>query len=60
MLFVSGVSLRIVSADSDDLTSGVMAVALEWDYYDPSYVQQNSVPVQKPGRPSIHSKQYWL
>uniref|UniRef100_A0A8C5AVW8 Protein huluwa-like n=1 Tax=Gadus morhua TaxID=8049 RepID=A0A8C5AVW8_GADMO len=56
----AGVSLRIVSADSDDLTNGVMAVALEWDYYDPCYVQQNGVPVQKPGRPSIHSKQYWV
>ncbi|CAL8318272.1 unnamed protein product [Lota lota] len=56
----AGVSLRIVSADSDDLTNGVVAAALEWDYYDPCYVQQNSVPIHKPSRPSIHSKQYWV
>ncbi|CAL8278473.1 unnamed protein product [Merluccius merluccius] len=56
----AGVSLRIVSADSDGLANGAVAVALEWDYYDPCYIQQNSAPVHKASRPCIHAKQYWV
>uniref|UniRef100_A0A3B4WRJ3 Huluwa n=1 Tax=Seriola lalandi dorsalis TaxID=1841481 RepID=A0A3B4WRJ3_SERLL len=53
----SAVSLRILSADSDGLSNGVLASALEWDYYDPCYVKQNNVPKHKHHRPAIHTKQ---
>uniref|UniRef100_A0A8D3A7U2 Huluwa n=1 Tax=Scophthalmus maximus TaxID=52904 RepID=A0A8D3A7U2_SCOMX len=56
----AGVSLRILSADSDGLSNGVLASALEWDYYDPCYVRQNNVPRHKHPRPAIHTKQYWV
>uniref|UniRef100_A0A3B3ZLY9 Protein huluwa-like n=1 Tax=Periophthalmus magnuspinnatus TaxID=409849 RepID=A0A3B3ZLY9_9GOBI len=56
----SAVSLRILSADSDGLSNGVLTSALEWDYYDPCYVKQNNVPKQKHHRPVLHTKQYWV
>uniref|UniRef100_A0A3P8UIH8 Huluwa n=1 Tax=Cynoglossus semilaevis TaxID=244447 RepID=A0A3P8UIH8_CYNSE len=56
----SAVSLRILSADSDGLSNGVLASALEWDYYDPCYVKQNHVPKHKHHRPVMHTKQYWV
>ncbi|XP_072309852.1 protein huluwa isoform X2 [Eucyclogobius newberryi] len=56
----AGVSLRILSADSDGLSNGMLASALEWDYYDPCYVKQNNVPKQKHHRPVMHTKQYWV
>ncbi|XP_073334611.1 protein huluwa isoform X2 [Pagrus major] len=56
----AGVSLRILSADSDSLSNGVVASALEWDYYDPCYVKQNNVPKHKHHRPAVHTKQYWV
>lgn len=56
----AGVSLRILSADSDGLSNGVLASALEWDYYDPCYVKQNNVPKHKHHRPLMHTKQYWV
>ncbi|XP_077398803.1 protein huluwa [Vanacampus margaritifer] len=56
----AGVSLRILSADSDGLTNGVLGSALEWDYYDPCYVKQNHVPKHKHLWPAMHSKQYWV
>uniref|UniRef100_A0A3Q1IEZ8 Protein huluwa-like n=1 Tax=Anabas testudineus TaxID=64144 RepID=A0A3Q1IEZ8_ANATE len=56
----AGVSLRILSADSDSLSNGVLASALEWDYYDPCYVKQNKVPKHKHHRPAVHTKQYWV
>ncbi|XP_071760743.2 protein huluwa [Centroberyx gerrardi] len=56
----AGVSLRILSADSDGLSNGVLASALEWDYYDPCYVRQNNLPKHKHLRPAIHTKQYWV
>ncbi|KAM3842463.1 protein huluwa [Diretmus argenteus] len=55
----AGVSLRILSADSDGLSTGVLASALEWDYYDPCYVRQNNIPKHKHHRP-VHTKQYWV
>ncbi|XP_030290984.1 protein huluwa [Sparus aurata] len=56
----AGVSLRILSADSDGLSNGVLSSALEWDYYDPCYVKQNNVPKHKHHRPAVHTKQYWV
>ncbi|XP_056146385.1 protein huluwa [Lampris incognitus] len=56
----AGVSLRILSADSDGLSNGVFASALEWDYYDPCYVQQNNLPRHGLHRPAVHVKQYWV
>ncbi|XP_019937164.1 protein huluwa isoform X2 [Paralichthys olivaceus] len=56
----AGVSLRILSADSDGLSNGVLTSALEWDYYDPCYVKQNNVPKHKHHRPAVHTKQYWV
>lgn len=56
----SGVSLRILSADSDGLSNGVLSSALEWDYYDPCYVKQNQVPKHKHPRTAVHNKQYWV
>ncbi|XP_029025846.1 protein huluwa [Betta splendens] len=56
----AGVSLRILSADSDSLSNGALASALEWDYYDPCYVKQNKVPKHKHHRPAVHIKQYWV
>ncbi|XP_024155123.1 protein huluwa isoform X1 [Oryzias melastigma] len=56
----AGVSLRILSADSDGLSNGVLASALEWDYYDPCYVKQNNIPKHKHPIPAIHTRQYWV
>ncbi|XP_056287933.1 protein huluwa [Pseudoliparis swirei] len=56
----AGVSLRILSADSDGLSNGVLASILEWDYYDPCYVKQNNLPKHKHHRPAVHTKQYWV
>ncbi|KAM3600201.1 uncharacterized protein V6R79_019412 [Siganus canaliculatus] len=56
----AGVSLRILSADSDGFSNGVLTSALEWDYYDPCYVKQNNVPKHKHHRPAVHTKQYWV
>ncbi|XP_034048881.1 protein huluwa [Thalassophryne amazonica] len=56
----AGVSLRILSADSDGLSNGILASALEWDYYDPCYVKQNHVQKQNYTRPAMHTKQYWV
>ncbi|TDH02179.1 hypothetical protein EPR50_G00170460 [Perca flavescens] len=56
----AGVSLRILSGDSDSLSNGVLASALEWDYYDPCYVKQNNVNKHKHHRPAVHTKQYWV
>lgn len=55
-----GVSLRILSADSDGLSNGLLSSALEWDYYDPCYVRQNNIPKHNHHRPVIHTKQYWV
>ncbi|XP_068429416.1 protein huluwa [Clinocottus analis] len=55
----AGVSLRILSEDSDGLSS-VLASVLEWDYYDPCYVKQNNLPKLKQHRPAVHTKQYWV
>ncbi|XP_030006122.1 protein huluwa [Sphaeramia orbicularis] len=56
----AGVSLRILSADSDGLSNGVLSSVLEWDYYDPCYVKQNNVPKYIHHRPAMHMKQYWV
>uniref|UniRef100_A0A3B5MAI8 Uncharacterized protein n=1 Tax=Xiphophorus couchianus TaxID=32473 RepID=A0A3B5MAI8_9TELE len=56
----SAVSLRILSADSDGLSNGLLSSALEWDYYDPCYVRQNNIPKHNHHRPVIHTKQYWV
>ncbi|XP_033981864.1 protein huluwa isoform X2 [Trematomus bernacchii] len=56
----AGVSLRILSADSDGLSNGILSSALEWDYYDPCYVKQNNVHKHKHHRPAVHTKQYWV
>ncbi|XP_056874728.1 protein huluwa isoform X3 [Takifugu flavidus] len=55
-----GVSLRILSADSDGLSNGVLSSAMEWDYYDPCYVKQNHVPKHEHRRSAAHAKQYWV
>ncbi|XP_024859897.1 protein huluwa isoform X2 [Kryptolebias marmoratus] len=56
----AGVSLRILSADSDGLSNGVLSSAMEWDYYDPCYVKQNNIPKHNHHRPVMHIKQYWV
>ncbi|KAK1884516.1 Protein huluwa [Dissostichus eleginoides] len=56
----AGVSLRILSADSDGLSNGILSSVLEWDYYDPCYVKQNNVHKHKHHRPAVHTKQYWV
>ncbi|KAK7131568.1 hypothetical protein R3I94_016632 [Phoxinus phoxinus] len=56
----AGVSLRILSMDSDGFPGSVWASALEWDYYDPSYVTQNHIPKHRPHAPPITTKQYWV
>ncbi|TSK72015.1 hypothetical protein Baya_2999 [Bagarius yarrelli] len=57
----AGVSLRILSADSDGFPGATWASGLEWDYYDPSYVTQNHVPKHRHHHaPPITSKQYWV
>uniref|UniRef100_A0A3Q2G7E1 Huluwa n=1 Tax=Cyprinodon variegatus TaxID=28743 RepID=A0A3Q2G7E1_CYPVA len=56
----SAVSLRILSADSDGLSNGLLSSALEWDYYDPCYVRQNNIPKHNNHRPVMHTKQYWV
>ncbi|XP_016306710.1 uncharacterized protein LOC107661578 isoform X1 [Sinocyclocheilus anshuiensis] len=56
----AGVSLRILSMDSDGFPGSAWASVLEWDYYDPSYVTQNHVPKHRPHAPPITTKQYWV
>uniref|UniRef100_A0A3B4E6W6 Protein huluwa-like n=1 Tax=Pygocentrus nattereri TaxID=42514 RepID=A0A3B4E6W6_PYGNA len=56
----AGVSLRILSADSDGFPGATWASGLEWDYYDPSYVTQNHVPKHRHHAPPITIKQYWV
>ncbi|XP_012723395.2 protein huluwa isoform X1 [Fundulus heteroclitus] len=56
----AGVSLRILSGDSDGLSNGLLSSALEWDYYDPCYVRQNNIPKHNRHRPLMHAKQYWV
>ncbi|XP_076835703.1 protein huluwa isoform X2 [Brachyhypopomus gauderio] len=56
----AGVSLRILSADSDGFPGATWTSALEWDYYDPSYVTQNHLPKPRHHVPSITTKQYWV
>uniref|UniRef100_A0A8C2D0T6 Huluwa n=1 Tax=Cyprinus carpio TaxID=7962 RepID=A0A8C2D0T6_CYPCA len=56
----AGVSLRILSMDSDGFPGSAWASALEWDYYDPSYVTQNHIPKHRPHAPPITTKQYWV
>ncbi|KAK3524585.1 hypothetical protein QTP70_029897 [Hemibagrus guttatus] len=56
----AGVSLRILSADSDGFPGATWASGLEWDYYDPSYVTQNHVPKHRHHAPPITAKQYWV
>ncbi|XP_062868004.1 protein huluwa [Trichomycterus rosablanca] len=56
----AGVSLRILSADSDGFPGATWTSGLEWDYYDPSYVTQNHVPKHRHHPPPITTKQYWV
>ncbi|KAF4076967.1 hypothetical protein AMELA_G00202810 [Ameiurus melas] len=56
----AGVSLRILSADSDGFPGATWASGLEWDYYDPSYITQNHVPKHRHYAPPITTKQYWV
>ncbi|XP_041915211.1 protein huluwa isoform X1 [Alosa alosa] len=55
-----GVSLRILSADSEAMGCGLWASALEWDYYDPSYITQNQLRPPRTHAPSMAPKQYWI
>lgn len=59
-VFAAGVSLRILSADSEAMACGLWASALEWDYYDPSYITQNQLPARRTHTPSMAPKQYWI
>ncbi|XP_026052530.1 uncharacterized protein LOC113038928 isoform X2 [Carassius auratus] len=56
----AGVSLRILSVDSDGFPGSAWASVLEWDYYDPSYVTQNHIPKHRHHVPPITTKQYWV
>ncbi|KAG5834274.1 protein huluwa [Anguilla rostrata] len=56
----AGVSLRILSSDSDGLSNAFLGSGLEWDYYDPSYVRQNHVPKHLHHMPTVTTKQYWV
>ncbi|XP_035631564.1 protein huluwa [Oncorhynchus keta] len=56
----AGVSLRILSADSDGLNNGVWDSGMEWDYYDPCYVREKNIPKQKHHVPALHTKHYWV
>ncbi|XP_012992657.2 protein huluwa isoform X1 [Esox lucius] len=56
----AGVSLRILSADSDGLTNSGRASGMEWDCYDPCYVREKHIPKQKHYIPALHTKNYWV
>ncbi|KAL4617508.1 hypothetical protein GN956_G21209 [Arapaima gigas] len=56
----AGVSLRILSCDSEGLTEAILASGLEWDYYDPCYVSQNHIPRHMFQMPTVTTKQYWV
>ncbi|XP_023840167.1 protein huluwa [Salvelinus sp. IW2-2015] len=56
----AGVSLRILSADSDGLNNGFWDSGMEWDYYDPCYVREKNIPKQKHHMPALHTKHYWV
>ncbi|KAJ8396587.1 hypothetical protein AAFF_G00016530 [Aldrovandia affinis] len=56
----AGISLRILSADSDGFSSAILGSGLEWDYYDPCYVRQNHVPKHMHHMPTVTTKQYWV
>ncbi|KAL2100037.1 hypothetical protein ACEWY4_004431 [Coilia grayii] len=55
-----GVSLRILSADSEAMGCRLWSSALEWDYYDPSYITENQPAAPRTHGPSIAPKQYWI
>ncbi|XP_036384233.1 protein huluwa [Megalops cyprinoides] len=56
----AGISLRILSSDSDGFTNAILGSGLEWDYYDPCYVRQNHVPKHMHHMPTVTTKQYWV
>ncbi|KAL0965214.1 hypothetical protein UPYG_G00278260 [Umbra pygmaea] len=56
----AGVSLRILSADSDSLANGMWSSGMEWDCYDPCYVREKNIPKQKHYIPALHTKHYWV
>ncbi|KAJ7988303.1 hypothetical protein DPEC_G00322170 [Dallia pectoralis] len=56
----AGVSLRILSTDSDCPTNGGRASAMEWDCYDPCYVKEKNIPKQRHYIPALHTKNYWV
>ncbi|KAJ8286977.1 hypothetical protein GJAV_G00045540 [Gymnothorax javanicus] len=56
----AGISLRILSSDSDGFSNVFLGSGLEWDYYDPCYVSQNHVPKHLHHMPTVTTKQYWV
>ncbi|XP_048874639.1 protein huluwa [Brienomyrus brachyistius] len=56
----AGISLRILSCDSDGLSNALLSSPMEWDYYDPCYVSQNNIAKHMFHMPTVITKQYWV
>uniref|UniRef100_A0A3B3TD11 Huluwa n=1 Tax=Paramormyrops kingsleyae TaxID=1676925 RepID=A0A3B3TD11_9TELE len=56
----AGISLRILSCDSDGLSNAQLSSPMEWDYYDPCYVNQNNIAKHMFHMPTVITKQYWV
>uniref|UniRef100_W5MHT1 Huluwa n=1 Tax=Lepisosteus oculatus TaxID=7918 RepID=W5MHT1_LEPOC len=56
----AGISLRILSSDSEVFPTTVWASGLEWDYYDPSYKRRSQMHRHLEHVPTVSHKQYWV
>ncbi|XP_039614271.1 protein huluwa [Polypterus senegalus] len=57
----AGISLRILSSDSEGCANALWASGLEWDYYDPNYKKRNHMLKQMHHQlPAVCTKQYWV
>ncbi|KAK6492492.1 protein huluwa [Huso huso] len=56
----AGISLRILSSDSESCSSVLWASGLEWDYYDPGYNRRKQMRKHMEQLPVLCSRQYWV
>ncbi|XP_041102632.1 protein huluwa-like [Polyodon spathula] len=56
----AGISLRILSSDSESCSSVLWASGLEWDYYDPGYNRRKQMRKHMEQLPALCSRQYWV
>ncbi|XP_041126455.1 protein huluwa-like [Polyodon spathula] len=56
----AGISLRILSSDSESCSNVLWASGLEWDYYDPGYNRRKQMRKRMEQLPVLCSRQYWV